>query len=91
MLGHDSDADVGYVSEHEDPVDVVRESFRPPARAGRLGFETSRYSGAAFRVQVAEGDGVIRGLDVFGGFLTAGASTSWARSASSSSASGSTP
>lgn len=72
VLGHDSDADVCYVSEHEDPVDVARESFRLQRELGRLGFETSRYSGAAFRVDVAEGDGVVRGLDVFGGFLSGG-------------------
>ena len=72
MLGHDSDADVCYVSDHENPVDVTRESFRLQRELERLGFETSRYSGAAFRVQVTEGDGVIRGLDVFGGFLSGG-------------------
>ena len=27
LIGHDSDADLGYVSEHTHPVDVVRESF----------------------------------------------------------------
>jgi SAM-dependent methyltransferase len=72
VLGHDSDADVCYVSDHEDPVDVTRESFRLQRELVELGFETSRYSGAAFRVQVTEGDGVIRGLDVFGGFLSGG-------------------
>jgi len=72
VLGHDSDADVCYVSDLEDPVDVTRESFRLQRELERLGFETSRYSGAAFMVQVAEGDGVIRGLDVFGGFLSGG-------------------
>ena len=70
VLGHDSDADVCYVSDHENPVDVTRESFRLQRQLERLGFETSRYSGAAFRVDVAEGDGVVRGLDVFGGFLS---------------------
>ncbi|MGH3306382.1 MAG: hypothetical protein ACRDOX_01730, partial [Nocardioides sp.] len=72
VLGHDSDADVCYVSEHENPVDVTRESFRLQRDLERLGFETSRYSGAAFRVDVTEGDGVVRGLDVFGGFLSGG-------------------
>jgi SAM-dependent methyltransferase len=72
VLGHDSDADVCYVSEHENPVDVARESFRIQREMQRLGFQTSRYSGAAFRVEVTEGDGHIRGLDVFGGFFTGG-------------------
>jgi Tellurite resistance protein TehB len=72
VLGHDSDADVCYLSDHKDPIDVARESFRLQRELDRLGFETSRYSGAAFRVQVTEGDGVVRGLDVFGGFLSGG-------------------
>ncbi len=28
LIGHDSDADLGYVSHHIHPVDVIRESFR---------------------------------------------------------------
>jgi hypothetical protein len=70
VLGHDSDADVCYVSEFADPVDVARESFRLQRELERLGFETSRHSGAAFKVHVTEGDGVTRGLDVFGGFFS---------------------
>ncbi len=69
LLGHDSDADLAYVSHHRHPVDVVRESFRLQRRINERGFSTYRYSGAAFRVDVAEGDGVVRGLDVFAGFF----------------------
>lgn len=69
FLGHDSDADLGYVSEHEHPVDVVRESFRLQRAVAGMGFATLRYSGAAFRVDVAEADGNARGLDVFAGFV----------------------
>lgn len=72
FLGHDSDADLGYVSRFSDPVDVVRESFRLQRAVAARGMETYRYSGAAFRVRVEEGDGIPRGLDVFGGFLDAG-------------------
>jgi hypothetical protein len=72
FLGHDSDADLGYVSRYSDPVDVVRESFRLQRAVADRGMETYRYSGAAFRVRVEEGDGIPRGLDVFGGFLDAG-------------------
>jgi SAM-dependent methyltransferase len=72
LLGHDSDADLGYVSAHSEPVDVMRESFRLQARLAEMGYETQRYSGAAFKVKVAESDGSIRGLDVFGGFLRDG-------------------
>ena len=72
LLGHDSDADLGYVSRYDAPVDVMRESFRLQARLAEGGYQTQRYSGAAFKVKVAEADGSIRGLDVFGGFLRDG-------------------
>lgn len=72
LIGHDSDADLGYVSDHTEPVDVIRESFRLQARLSEMGFPTFRYSGAAFKVSVREGDGALRGLDVFGGFMRDG-------------------
>lgn len=72
FIGHDSDADLGYVSEHDHPVDASLESFRLQRRLIRMGFEVSRYSGLAFKVIVRESDGSPRGLDVFGGFLREG-------------------
>jgi len=72
LIGHDSDADLGYVSEHTHPVDVVRESFRLQRALADMGYSISRYSGAAFKVDVLEADGSVRGLDVFGGFLADG-------------------
>ena len=72
LIGHDSDADLGYVSDHTHPVDVVRESFRLQRALADMGYRISRYSGAAFKVDVAEADGSVRGLDVFGGFLADG-------------------
>lgn len=72
LIGHDSDADLGYVSEHTCPVDVVRESFRLQRALAGMGYQISRYSGAAVKVDVTEGDGSVRGLDVFGGFLAGG-------------------
>lgn len=68
LLGHDSDADLGYVSEHSTPVDVIRESFRLQRGIVARGYRTHRYSGAAFKVEVPEGER-IRGLDVFAGFF----------------------
>lgn len=68
VLGHDSDADLGYVSRHSNPVDVARESFEIQRQLARQGWEISRYSGASFKIYVVEAD-VRRGLDVFGGFL----------------------
>jgi hypothetical protein len=69
LIGHDSDADLGYVSRHSHPVDVMLESFRLQRHLTALGFDTYRYSGIAFKVDVIEGDGFRRGLDVFGGFI----------------------
>lgn len=72
FIGHDSDADLGYVSHHDHPVDVIRESFLLQRRLQRAGFTIHRYSGLAFKVSVRESDGNVRGLDVFGGFLREG-------------------
>jgi hypothetical protein len=69
LIGHDSDADLGYVSRHTHPYDVVRESFALQRRLVDAGYRTSRYSGASFKVEVVEADGFVRGLDVFGGFF----------------------
>ncbi len=72
LIAHDSDADLAYVSRQEHPVDVVRESFALQRALVRRGFVVSRYSGIAFKVEVRESDGSVRGLDVFGGFLLDG-------------------
>ncbi len=72
LIGHDSDADLGYVSRHEHPYEVIRESFRLQRRLAERGYRITRYSGIAFKVDVVEGDGSVRGLDVFGGFLSHG-------------------
>ncbi|TIC87412.1 class I SAM-dependent methyltransferase [Nocardioides sp. GY 10113] len=72
LIGHDSDADLGYLSRGSTPVDVARESFALQRLLNRRGFETYRYSGAAFRIQVVESDGSRRGLDLFAGFFDQG-------------------
>lgn len=72
FIGHDSDADLGYVSAHDHPVDAILESFRLQRALVALGYAVNRYSGLAFKVIVRESDGSPRGLDVFGGFLRDG-------------------
>ena len=72
LIRHDSDADLGYVSRLEYPVDVIRESFAIQRHLVRCGYRTRRYSGLAFKVDVVEPDGLTRGLDVFGGFFSQG-------------------
>ena len=71
VLGHDSDADLGYVSRWTTPVDVMRESFRVQRHLRSQGWRITRYSGGAFKIFVTEAD-VTRGLDVFAGFLDGG-------------------
>ncbi|MCW2782027.1 MAG: Methyltransferase type 11 [Marmoricola sp.] len=72
LIGHDSDADLGYVSRHEHPYDVIMESMALRRAVEATGLRTRRYSSSAFKVLVDEADGSIRGLDVFGGFLMGG-------------------
>jgi SAM-dependent methyltransferase len=72
FIGHDSDADLAYVSAHEHPVDAVMESFRLHRRLVAMGYEVVRHSGLAFKVIVRESDGSPRGLDVFGGLMREG-------------------
>lgn len=72
LIGHDSDADLGYVSRFPEPVDAILESFRLQRRLVAMGYWVVRYSGLAFRVNLREADGAMRGLDVFGGILREG-------------------
>jgi hypothetical protein len=72
VIGNDADADVAYVSRLTHPVDVIRESFRMQRQLVEHGYHVTRYSALAFKVDVDEGDGVVRGLDVFGGFFMDG-------------------
>lgn len=72
LIGHDSDADLGYVSRCTTPVDVIRESFRIQRALVRSGLTVVRYSGGGLKVIVREADGSRRGLDVFTGFLDDG-------------------
>ncbi len=72
FIGHDSDVDLGYVSRHKHPLDVIRESYRLQRYLRERGFSIDRYSAAAFKVEVVEADGAVRGLDVFGGYFLNG-------------------
>lgn len=72
LIGHDSDADLGYVSAHDHPVDVIRESFRIQRALTDMGYRVTRYSAIGLKVHVEESDGLDRGLDVFGGFMRDG-------------------
>ncbi|MGH3440018.1 MAG: class I SAM-dependent methyltransferase, partial [Sciscionella sp.] len=68
LIGHDSDADVGYLSAHRSPADVARESFQLQRIIERAGWETWRFSSADFKVIVPDPEGG-RAIDIFGGFV----------------------
>ncbi len=51
---------------------MIRESHRVQRAVERRGYATSRHSGGAFKIDVPDADGSVRGLDVFGGFFTEG-------------------
>ena len=69
LIGHDNDADLGYVSTHDHPAEAVAESFRLQRALVERGLPVTRYSGMGIRVDVTEPDGGTRGLDVFSGFM----------------------
>jgi hypothetical protein len=68
MIGHDSDADVAYLSKHTHPFDVIRECTAATRRMRSLGWQVVRMSGANFKVWVPLPDGRRCGIDVFGSF-----------------------
>lgn len=72
LIGHDSDADLGYVSRLDHPAEAVAESFRLQRALVERGLSVTRYSGMGIRVNLVEADGATRGLDVFGGFMRDG-------------------
>lgn len=68
MIGHDSDADLSYLSKYDHPFDIIRESRAASARMRSLGWRVVRMSGADFKVWVPLPGGRRCGVDVFGSF-----------------------
>ncbi|NUR08775.1 MAG: class I SAM-dependent methyltransferase [Nocardioidaceae bacterium] len=68
MIGHDSDADVAYLSPFTHPFDIIRECSRACRIMRSLGWTVVRMSGANFKVWVPLPDGRRCGIDVFGSF-----------------------
>lgn len=65
LIGYDNDIDLGYVSEHQNPVDVVREGFRVQRVLQAGGWVVRRGSGARLNVRLRMSDGSMRFVDVF--------------------------
>jgi len=72
MIGHDSDADLSYLSRYCHPVDITLESFRVERVVRRHGWRTKRLSSADFKVLVTGPEGGLTGIDVFGSFYVDG-------------------
>lgn len=68
MIGHDSDADVAWLSRHTHPFDIIRESRAAEQTMRGLGWQVARLSAANFKVWVPLPTGKRAGVDVFGSF-----------------------
>lgn len=66
LIGHDNDIDVAYLSDHDHPADVARESFRIQHTLARRGWKAQRISGGFLQVTF-EDQGSIH-FDVFACF-----------------------
>jgi SAM-dependent methyltransferase len=69
FIGHDDDVDVAYLSVHEHPADVARESFGLQRIFRRRGWEVRRFSAGFLQVIFEGPDGKVRHVDVFTCFL----------------------
>src|SRR6195952_4291639 len=72
MIGHDSDADLAYLSRWTHPADVVRESYRMERELRGLGWKVIRMSGADLKLFLPLPDGRVVHVDVFGAFHVEG-------------------
>src|SRR3954454_9124328 len=72
MIGHDSDADLAYLSKWAHPADVVRESFRMERELRDLGWKVIRMSGADLKLFLPLPDRRVVHIDVFGAFHVEG-------------------
>ncbi len=68
MIGHDTDADLAYLSAHTHPADIVRESFRMERELRALGWKVLRMSAADLKLLLPLPDGRVVHLDIFGAF-----------------------
>lgn len=72
MIGHDSDADLSYLSEYTHPFDIARESRQAAEKMRQRGWTVIQMSGGTFKVWVGQGSGTRVGIDVFAAFFVDG-------------------
>jgi hypothetical protein len=65
LIAHDNDIDVAYLSNHEHPADVARESYRIERFLRQEGWDVRRGSGVRLNVRLRVGDRSMRCVDVF--------------------------
>ena len=68
LIGHDSDADVSFLSRHRHPYDVAREFRTLGHQLRRQGYDVREMSAAHLKVEVPLTSGGRCGLDVFGAY-----------------------
>jgi hypothetical protein len=72
LMAHDDDADLGYVSAHDNPVDAALESFALQRFLESAGHTVIRYSATQMQILFHTGPGAGFHVDVFGGFYRDG-------------------
>lgn len=72
LIGHDNDIDLGYVSAHEHPVDIMREAYRIERALNAAGWQVHRGMGARVNVRLRLSDDRVRFVDVFTAHWTEG-------------------
>jgi hypothetical protein len=68
LIGHDSDADVSFLSRHRHPYDVAREFRTLGHQLRRQGYDVREMSAAQLKVEVPLTSGGRCGPDVFGAY-----------------------
>jgi hypothetical protein len=68
VIGHDCDTDLCYLSDHDQPADLIAESYRLERAMRERGWATTRMSGADFKVRLVLADGRSEQVDVFAAF-----------------------
>ncbi|MCX6397639.1 MAG: methyltransferase domain-containing protein [Propionibacteriales bacterium] len=68
MIGHDTDADIAYVSRYTHPAQVISESYAMERSLRRRGWQVVRMSNADLKLMYPLPDGRRVHIDVFGAF-----------------------
>jgi SAM-dependent methyltransferase len=72
VIAHDVDVDLGYLSSYDNPVDIIRESFRIQRALESEGIGVTRNSGGFLAMNLTQPDGSTRNLDIFTAFIKDG-------------------